>query len=55
MKEQLTNQLKQIAIYITTPFCYGCYVEAPKGRCIKCGSDDLMLLLPGVGCEYGLC
>lgn len=53
MKEQLTMQLRVIAMHATKPFCYGCYIEAPTGRCATCGSDDLMRVMPGVGCEYG--
>ena len=53
MKDQLIERLDKIAFKVTKPFCYGCYSEAPTGRCSACGSDDLMRLLPGVGCEYG--
>ncbi len=49
----INERLKQLAFTKTQPFCYGCYAEAPKGTCKTCGSDDLMRLLPGVGCEYG--
>lgn len=53
MKDEIQQQLKQIALNRSIPFCYGCYTEAPAGRCQSCGSDDLMRLLPEVGCEYG--
>lgn len=53
MKNEIQQKLEQIALNRTIPFCYGCYKEAPTGRCKSCGSDDLMRLLPGVGCEYG--
>lgn len=53
MNTELNSQLTQIAFKKTIPFCYGCYKEAPSGRCAFCHSDDLMRLLPGVGCEYG--
>ena len=52
-KTDLVKRLEKIAYQESKPFCYGCYREAPTGRCIVCGSDDLMRLLPQVGCEYG--
>lgn len=53
MKEELMNRLTALAFKATRPFCYGCYKDAPSGRCLTCGSDDLMRHLPGVGVEYG--
>lgn len=53
MKDEIVQRLDRIAFTVTKPFCYSCYTEAPTGRCSACGSDDLMRLLPGVGCEYG--
>ncbi len=53
MNEQLMEKLRKLAFKKTIPFCYSCYSEAPTGVCSACGSDDLMRLLPGVGCEYG--
>ena len=53
MKDQLIQRLDKIALHSTSPFCYGCYKEAPTGRCVHCGSDDLMRLMQGVGCEWG--
>lgn len=53
MNHEIHEQLKQLALKRSIPFCYSCYKEAPKGRCHDCGSDDLMRLLPGDGCEYG--
>lgn len=53
MKNEIQQKLEQIALNRSIPFCYGCYKEAPTGCCEPCGSDDLMRLLPGVGCEYG--
>ena len=47
------KQLTALAFQESIPFCYGCYIKAPTGRCNKCGSDDLMRLVDGVGCEYG--
>jgi hypothetical protein len=54
MKDQLILRLEKIAFKMTIPFCYSCYKEAPTGRCVSCGSDDLMRLLQGIGCEYGV-
>lgn len=53
MNTEILEQLEQIAFNKTIPFCYGCYTECPTGKCPLCGSDDLMRLLPGNGCEYG--
>lgn len=53
MKTQIQKQLEELAFKRSIPFCYGDYCECPSGRCMKCGSDDLMRLLPEVGCEYG--
>ncbi len=50
---ELYEQLEQIADQRSIPFCYMCYIDAPTGRCVRCGSDDLMRHLPGVGVEYG--
>lgn len=54
MKSEIQSQLEQLALKRTTPFCYGCYVLAPKGVCPECHSDDLMRHLEGVGCEWGV-
>ena len=54
MTAEIQAQLDQLALSRSTPFCYHCYTEAPTGRCNACGSDDLMRLVAGVGCEYGL-
>lgn len=54
MNTEIYEQLKQLAFEKTKPFCYFCYKEALTGRCSICGTDDLMRLLPGVGCEYGI-
>lgn len=50
---ELYGQLAEIADKRTIPFCYLCYIDAPNGRCSRCGTDDLMQRLPGVGVEYG--
>lgn len=53
MKTEMQQKLEQLAFARTTPFCYSCYVKAPKGVCPECHSDDLMRHLEGVGCEWG--
>ncbi len=53
-KEEIQSKLEGIALKRTIAFCYHDYIECPNGRCPKCGSDDLMRLLPSYGCEYGL-
>lgn len=54
MKSELQQQLRNLALKRTIPICYSCYQQAPNGVCESCHSDDLMRLLPGHGCEYGL-
>jgi len=51
--EHIVEALTQIAVSKAIPFCYSCYIRAPKSRCTKCLSDDLMFELPKVGVEYG--
>lgn len=56
--EQLKEALRARAEEESRAFCYTDYVtvEADShGRyvCLKCGSDDLMRELPGVGVEWG--
>ncbi|GEM_PF-2720287 len=53
--KDIEQNLETIAYQKTIPFCYSCYKEAPTGTCKVCCSDDLMRLLPGSGCEFGLC
>ncbi len=53
MKDEIQEKLEQLAFDRTTPFCYGCYIKAPKGVCPQCHSDDLMRHLEGVGVEWG--
>lgn len=53
MNSELKEKLTQLAFNRSIPFCYSCYHECPSGCCQTCGSDDLMRLLPEVGCEYG--
>ena len=52
-RPELYDMLEKIADKRTIPFCYLCYIDAPQGRCVRCGTDDLMRHLPGVGVEYG--
>jgi hypothetical protein len=54
MKSEIYKQPETLAFERSIPFCYGCYTEAPSGCCQSCGPDDLMRLLPDVGCEYGV-
>ena len=51
--DEIQEQLSQLAMNHSRPFCYTCYRTAPTGRCVTCGSDDLMREVPGVGVEYG--
>ncbi len=53
MKSEIQQKLEQLAYERTTPFCYGCYIKAPKDVCPQCHSDDLMRHLDGVGVEWG--
>ena len=53
MNDQLKEGLQKLAFERTTPFCYHCYKDAPTGRCLTCGSDDLMRHMKGIGVEYG--
>lgn len=54
MQTEIKKQLEELAYKRSIPFCYSDYIECPTGRCAKCGSDDLMRLVPGVGCEWGI-
>lgn len=56
--EQVKEALRARAEEESRPFCYTDYVAVDAdsdGRyvCLKCGSDDLMRELPGVGVEWG--
>lgn len=56
--ESIVEALRVRAIKESRPFCYSCYVAVSEvgennTHCPKCGSDDNMRELPGVGCEYG--
>ncbi|WP_291515391.1 hypothetical protein [Bdellovibrio sp. ArHS] len=54
MNSEMKQQLRNFALKRTIPFCYSCYQQAPSGVDKSCHSDDLMRLVPGHGCEYGL-
>ncbi len=54
MKTEIQEKLEKLAYERSIPFCYGCHGECPEGVCPQCGSDDLMRLMRGVGCEYGV-
>ncbi len=54
MKTEIKKQIEELAYKRSIPFCYSDYIECPNGRCSKCGSDDLMRLVPGIGCEWGI-
>lgn len=54
MKSEIQQKIEQLAYKRTTPFCYGCYVKAPKGVCPECQSDDLMRHMDGVGCDWSI-
>lgn len=54
MTNEMQTKLNELAFKKTIPFCYSCYEKAPSGRCQKCGSDDLMRLLPESGCDWGV-
>lgn len=54
MSSELQTRLKQLAFAKSRPFCYSCYTEAPTGRCSICHSDDLMRVVDGVACDWGV-
>jgi hypothetical protein len=56
--EKTKEALKEKAHDISRPFCYSDYMTVEENedgefRCPKCGSDDLMREVEGVGVEYG--
>jgi hypothetical protein len=55
MNTEIQTKLDQLALKRSVAFCYQCYRQAPTGRCVTCGSDDLMREMAGVGCEWVLC
>ncbi len=57
--DSIKSNLEEMAWNISRPFCYADYITVQsdkKGRafCPKCGSDDLMREVDGVGVEYGI-
>lgn len=54
MHSEIQKRLEQLAFAKSQPFCYHDYIQCPTGRCPKCGSDDLMRIVPEVGCDYGV-
>ncbi len=52
-RETIYKRLTVLAFQESIPFCYCCYIKAPTGKCDNCGTDDLMRLLEGIGCEWG--
>jgi hypothetical protein len=54
MNTEIRKKLETLAYNRSKPFCYHCYTAAPSGTCVSCKSNDLMRLVPGVGCEYGV-
>ena len=54
MKTEIQQKIEQLAYSCTTPFCYGCYIKAPKGVCPKCHSYDRMRYVAGVGCDWSI-
>ncbi len=54
MNNEIQEQLEKIAYKRSIPYCYNDQIECPTGVCKACHSDDLMRLVSGVGCEYGV-
>lgn len=54
MKNEILKKLEKIALDRTIPFCMGCYLKAPEGRCPSCHSDDLARWMDGVGLDWNL-
>ena len=40
-KSDIEQRFEKLAFRKSTPFCLGCYVDAPSGICPTCHSDDL--------------
>ena len=49
----LDKQLSDLAYALSDNFCYSCYHIVKATSCSKCGTDDFMRHLDGVGVEYG--
>ena len=52
-RETIYNQLTTLAFQVSKPFCYLCYREVKTSHCPKCGTDEFMRIMDGIGCEYG--
>ena len=52
-KETITKQLEALAFQVSKPFCYLCYREVKTSHCPKCGTDEFMRFMEGIGVEYG--
>lgn len=52
-RKLLHKRLQKLALKLTKPFCYTCYITCTSGICESCDSDDLMRELDGVGVDYG--
>ena len=53
LNTELKEKLKGLAFELTDNFCYSCYRIVEGDRCPRCGTDDFMRHLEGVGVEYG--
>lgn len=53
-KEVLLKRLEVVAYKRSVSFCCHCYIDAPSGTCAICTSDDLMKVIHGVGCDWGI-
>ncbi len=57
--DEIKDTLRELAEERSRPFCYSDYMTVSvdgdgEYRCPKCGSDDLMREVEGVGVEWGL-
>ena len=53
LNTELKEKLEDMAFELTDNFCYSCYRIVAGDRCPRCGTDDFMRHLEGVGVEYG--
>lgn len=54
MYSELHKRLAELAYAKSESFCYHDQIVCPDSVCPKCGSDDLMRLVPSVGHDWGL-
>jgi len=52
-KEIIIKGLETLALKGTIPFCRSCFKKALAGRCLQCGTDDLMRLHEGQAVSMG--